>query len=519
MRRLERFYLMNSRDVMKRTPTPFALLILLLALQGVAAAQRKPSGAKPAAKSGVSKPPAQKPQSDEASGAELDEIAKLDAAERVERLQAFVKEHPKSASLQHAQELLTSARAALGDEKLRAGDHAAGIELFRAAVADAPAGMSDELFDRVVSRLPANLYLLGERDAAFELARAVEARAAGNAERLLSVAAFYLHVEQPDEAARIAKDAIALKPDSAPAHQTLGTAYRFALRLDDAASEFQRAHELDPSSAGARLTLAELRRATGKPDDALALYREQLAADPQDANARAGLVLALFDAGKREEAERELQSALAGTAKDLPVLVGASYWYSAHGDGARGLELAEKAVAFEPRAQWVWARIAEGRALLALKRPLDAERAFRAARRFGNFPTLDYDLAAALAAAGLYDEAAEQLSQSFALRDGQIETRLAGRVEARAADFNELLAPERRASLSQFEGAASADEARTLRALLSFNQALSAQPSDEKVLSDAAREFGAGEDEMRAYRDIYVAEKLERRGEAEAVAF
>ncbi len=145
MRRLERFYLMNSRDVMKRTPTPFALLILLLALQGVAAAQRKPSGAKPAAKSGVSKPPAQKPQSDEASGAELDEIAKLDAAERVERLQAFVKEHPKSASLQHAQELLTSARAALGDEKLRAGDHAAGIELFRAAVADAPAGMSDEL--------------------------------------------------------------------------------------------------------------------------------------------------------------------------------------------------------------------------------------------------------------------------------------------------------------------------------------------------------------------------------------
>jgi len=510
---------MHRRDVMKPVLSSFAFVILFFVLQDVTAAQRRPPGAKPSAKTSAPKSSEQKPADDGASGSDLEEIAKLGAAERVERLQAFVRENPKSASLLRAKELLTSARAALGDEKMRAGDHAAGIELFRAAVAEAPAEMSDKLFDGVIARLPANLYLLGERDAGLELARAVEARAKGSAPRLLSVAAFYLHVEQPDEAARIAKDALALQPDSAPAHQTLGTAYRFALRIDDAATEFQRAHELDPNSAGARLTLAELRRATGKPDEALALYREQLTADPQDANARAGLVLALFDTGKREDAERELQTALTGEAKDLPLLVGASYWYSAHGGGARALELAEKAVAFEPRAQWVWARIAQGRALLALKRPLDAERAFRAARRFGNFATLDYDLAAALAAAGLYDEAVEQLSHSFVLRDGQIETRLAGHVEAHASDFNELLAPERRASLSQFEGAASADEARTLKALLSFNQALSAASPDEKAVGDAAREFGAGDDEMRAYRNMYVAERLESRGQDQAVAF
>jgi tetratricopeptide (TPR) repeat protein len=477
-------------------------------------AQRKPSGAKPPAKASASKP-----AGEGASGADLDEIAKLGAAERVARLQAFIRENPKSPSLLRAQELLTSARAALGDEKMRAGDHGAGIELFRAAVAGAPAEMSDKLFDGVLAKLPMNLYLLGEREAAFEIAHAVEARAAGSVPRLLAVAAFYLGIERPEEAARIAKDALAVQPDSAPAHQTLGAAYRYALKLDDAASEYERAHALDPNSASARRTLADLRRATGKADEALALYREQLAADPQDLSARAGLVLSLFDAGKREEAERELQSALTGEPKDLPLLVGASYWYSAHGDGARALELAEKAVAFEARFGWAWTRIAEGRALLALNRPLDAERAFRTARRYGNFPTLDYDLAAALAAAGLYDEAADQLSQSFSVRDGQIETRLAGHIEARAADFNELLAPERRASLSQFEGAASTDEARTLKALLAFNQALSAQTTDEKVLGEAARDFGAGEDGMRAYRDLYVAEKLERRGEAHAVAF
>jgi tetratricopeptide (TPR) repeat protein len=521
---------------MKRVWSSFACLILLAALAGAAPPQRKPAaGAKPAAKAGKKSAPSQagkKPAGARAKGAggeeaqksELDEIAKLDdagqpvlaAAERVERLQAFIKKHPDSPQLLRAEELLTSARAALGDERLRGGDRAAGVELFRAAVAEAPEGMSDKLFVGVVSQLPANLYVLGERDAALELARAVEARAKGNAQRLLLVASFYLGIEQPDEAARVALGALALRPDLAAAHQVLGTAYRYALRLDDAASEFARALELDPKSASARHTLAELRRATGKPEEALALYREQLAADPQDANARSGLVLALFDAGRREEAERELQSALTGEAKDLPLLVGASYWYSAHGEGARALELAEKAVAFEPRFGWAWTRIAEGRALLALKRPLDAEIALRAARRFGNFPTLDYELASALAAAGLYDEAAETLSHSFAVRDGQIVTRLAGHVEARAADFNELLAPERRASLSQFASASPAAEAKRLKALLALRQAAGA--GEEKAAAEAAREFAEGDDEMSTFRNLYAAERLERL-DAHAAAF
>src|SRR5947209_3195510 len=279
------------------------LLLSSLVCAVEARAQRKPSGAKQTGRTTSAsklKPSAQKPAGEDALKAELDEIVKLGAAERVERLQSFVKENTNSPTLLRAQELLTSARAALGDERLRGGERAAGVELFRTAVAEAPQAMSDKLFAGVVSQLPANLYLLGERDAAFELARAVESRAAGSAQRLLFVASFYLGVEQPDEAARVAEGALALQPDSAAAHQTLGTAYRYSLRLDDAASEFTRAHELDPNSASARRILAELRRATGKPEEALALYREQLASEPQDANARTGLVLSLFDAGDRK---------------------------------------------------------------------------------------------------------------------------------------------------------------------------------------------------------------------------
>jgi Flp pilus assembly protein TadD len=505
---------------MKRTFTSFTLMLCLTLAAAASFAQRKPEAGKgkPAAakpKPAAAKPVA-KPADEDALKAELDEVLKLDAATRVERLTAFVKANPDSPQTLRAQELLTSARAALGDEKIRAGDHAAGVELFRAAVAEAPATMSDKLFAEVIAQLPANLYVLGEREAGLELARAVEARAEGSAPRLLSVASFFLGIEQPEEAARLAQAAVALKPDMAAAHQALGVAHRFSLKLDEAAAEFARASELDPQNASSRRALAELRRATGKAEEAAALYKEMLAANAEDGNARSGLVLSLFDAGRRDEAERELQSALTGEAKDLPLLVGASYWHAAHGDGARALELAEKALAFEPRFGWAWARVAQGRALLALKRPLEAERAFRTARRFGNFATLDYELAAALAAAGLYDEAAEQLAHSFTLREGKIAARLAGRVESSAADFNELLAPERRASLAQFEGASTAEEARSLKALLALNYATAPNASDERAAAEAAREFAAGDDVMRAYRNVYAANRLEQMGAAHA---
>ncbi|HZB45167.1 MAG TPA: hypothetical protein VE360_07985, partial [Pyrinomonadaceae bacterium] len=458
------------------------------------------------------------PADEGALKAELEEIVKLAPAERVERLEEFVKKNAESETRARAVEFLTSARAALGDEKLRNGDRLAGAELFRAAVAGAPAAMPDKLFYEVVSQLPANLHVLGEQEAALELARRIEAKVKDNPQRLLSVAAFYLGIERATEAARVAEAAVALKPDLAAAHLALGAAYRFSLRLDDAAREFARASELDPSSLGARRSLADLLRATGKAEEALALYRERLAADAKDTGARTGLVLSLFDAGKREEAERELQSALAEQPSNLPLLVGASYWYAAHDEGVRALELAERAVALEPRYRWVWSRVALSRALLARGRPLDAERALRPARELGRFPTLDYELASVLAAAGLYEEAAEELARSFKIKGGQIETQLAGGIAARSASFTELLAPERRAGLFQFKAADTGDNARILKGLLALHQATKTGAAKETEAAEAAAEFVAGEDAMRAFRELHAAKRLTQGGVAHRVA-
>jgi tetratricopeptide (TPR) repeat protein len=504
---------------------PTCLLIAACLLLPLAAQSAEPSASVHDPTTNSATQDAQTKTNDGTPDGQLTAINKLPPAERVEQLEAFIESNSESSLRPRALELLTVARAALGDEKLRGGDAAGGVGLFQLAVAEAPAEMPDKLFVEVVSQLPSNLFLRGENTAALALARRIEERVKSNPQRLLAVAAFYLSVEQSDEATRAARAAIKLAPEMAAAHSALGLAHRIALRLDAATTAFARALELDPRLSSARRNLADLYRAAGKSQEALTLYRELLTAEPKDAGAHAGVVLSLLDAGKKEEAEKELQAALKNDERNLALLVGAAYWHAAHNDSARALELAERAVRIEPR--YTWAQIAYARALVAQKRPLEAERALRFVRQHGRFPTLDYELANTLVAAGLYQEAAEELSRSFAIKNGQIETQLAGRIPARAAGFTELLAPERRASIYQFAIADTETNARTLKGLLAFYQAMGAATeqssgrrsrANEAGIVSAAEDFVAAGpsdvDAMRAFRQLYVAGRLLQRGVA-----
>lgn len=445
--------------------------------------------------------------------AELETLVKLPPAARIEKLKAFIEKYPRSPLLNSAAELIVSARAALGDERLQAGDAAGGVEQFQLAIAESPEKMSDGLFTKVVSQLPMNLFMRGERTAAAEAARRIEAKVKDDPRRLLALASFFLSVEESDEAARLSDAAVKLAPDMAAAHHALGASHHIGLRLEQAATEYARALELDPKSAVARRSLADLRRASGKAEEALALYREQLTLDRADKPARAGLILSLLDLGKKEEAESELAAALKDDPRNMALLVGASYWHAAKGEAERAQEFATKAIEIEPR--YTWAHIALARAFIAQKRVLEAERVLRFARRYGNFPTLDYELANSLAVAGLYEEAATELMRSFTIKDGQIETRLAGRVPAKATDFIELLAPERRAGIFQATAADTQANARMLKGLLALATTLSraeGRSADAAALTAAQADFLAGEDAMLAHRQIYAASRLLSRG-------
>src|SRR5205823_1448428 len=201
-------------------------------------------------------------------------------------------------------------------------------------------------FTEVIARIPMNLFLRGQRAAATEAAHQAEALAKLNPRRLLALVEFYLTIEDAGEANRIAELAVQNGPDSAPAHQALGAARHIALRLDEAESEYARALAIDPKSTVARIALADLKRSAGKAEEALALYRAQLQADANNKSARAGLVLSLLELGKKNEADLELNKALQDKeqSRNLPLLVGTAYWFVAHNDAARGLDLAQKAV-------------------------------------------------------------------------------------------------------------------------------------------------------------------------------
>jgi len=436
--------------------------------------------------------------------------------DRIVKLKRFIASHPKSAAIPRAQELIVIAHATLGDQKLAAGDVDGGLDEFSTALEEVPSDMSDRLFTEVIARIPINLFMRGQRGPALQAAHQVEGMAKLNPVRLLAVTQFYLGIEDATEANRLAELTVQNAPDMAAAHQALGAARHIALRLEDAEAEYAKALSLNPKLLSAKLAWADLQRASGKSEAALPVYQEISAADPKNNSAIAGVILSLLELGRKDEANQQLSSILqdADKSRNLPLLVGASYWFVAHGDAARALELAEKAVTIEPR--YSWAQIAAARALVADKRPLDAERAVRFARTYARFPTLDYELASVLASMGLYDEAITELSKTFSLKDGQIETKLAGRVITRAPTFTELLAPERRAAIFQNTSADTEASARMMKSLMAFAAALNPEgrsTSDDELVA-IAQEFIGGEDPMRTFRQVYVASRLLRKGAA-----
>jgi uncharacterized membrane protein YgcG/tetratricopeptide (TPR) repeat protein len=436
----------------------------------------------------------------------------LPVTERVGKLKEWLNTHPDSKERPRAIEYLVSAYATIGDQKLKNGDTAGGIEHLMLAIEEAdPATTGDKLFTGVIAQIPTNLYLRGERDAAFKAARNVETKFGSDAKRLAGLAGFYLSIERSDEAIRLGESAIKLAPDLAEAHRVLALGLHISLRLDEAAAEYKRALELDPTSKASRISLADLYRATGKAEQALALYNEQLLLDPKDRVARAGKVISLLELSRADEANTELDAALAAEPRNLPLLTGAAYWNVAHGNNDKGLELARKAVEVESR--YTWAQIALAHAFLGAKRPLDAERAMRYARQYGKFPTLNYELANVLSSMGLYQEAADVLRESFEIKEGQIHTQLAGHLPASDASFLDLLAPERRAGIFQATAADTPANANSLKALLALTTAITpaeGEKINEAAAVAAAQDFAAGTDNMRAFRQLYAASRLLR---------
>lgn len=442
-------------------------------------------------------------------------VAATTNSEKARLLKRFVEEFPDSELKPEAYDYLVTARAIAADEQVKAGDVRDGIATFRLAIEEAPMPTPDRLFEDVIAKIPANLFYGGQRAAALDLAAAIERKYAGNTRRLLGVAGFYLSIENGAEARRVAESAIAIDPASAPAYQALGLAHRLNFELEEAAKAYAKALELDPASSPAKRSLAEMKRATGSSDEAAAIYREMVASNPNDVMARNGLILSLFDSGKKADAEKELAAFADKHVKNFALFAGVAYWYAANGSGDKAIEYGQKAVDAEPR--YIWGHIALARGLMRQNKPIDAERVLIKARQFGNFPTLEYEIASARFKAGLFREAVEELQKNFVLRDGMVETRLGGRLTKAERSFTDLLAHERRASILEPAAADDAEASNKLRILFELTDKLAASADEAEILR-LTGEFVKGEDGMKLHRQLHSADILLQKSVSPATA-
>ncbi len=433
-------------------------------------------------------------------------MALSDADERTAALRKFVARFPGSPFQAAASAAITSAMVDTGNSALRNRDVKAAAAAFMQAAKDAPVPIPDELFTNSLVKLPISLYFRGETDSGVITARILEGKCGTNASQLAGLAEFYVSIENGSEAKRLAKAAVDLAPDKAAGHRMLGLAYRIDFQLEDAAAAYAKAVELEPESAVGLIGLAEMKRALGKPTESIDLYQRILAKDAASSPARTGLTLALFESGKRDEAETQMAAILNDNPGNLMLLAGAAYWYAAHDEGQKAVDTAIRAISADPR--FIWSHIALARGYMALKRPLDAEKTLLAARRYGNFPTMDYEIASARLMAGLYREAAEVLAQSYSVKDGEITTKLGGRVQKTAPGLSELVSLERRASIAEPQSADNAESASELRALLAFWTGLNSETSESGSLGKAADEFVRGDDVMKTHRLLFAAKEL-----------
>ena len=477
----------------------FVVILLVFLMAGTDLAQRPGRGQRRPAKVRAAADPAnEKPRYEAAIAAATNE-------EKAKLLQAFVKDYPRSEMLPDALAHLTTARALVGNERLAAGQTAAAIESFSLAITEAPDPTPDRLYDDIVSKIPTGVFYQGERQAAMELAKLLEKKYAQDAKRLLGVASFYLSIENPTEARRVIANSLAIDPSSTQANLAMAMAARLDFDLEGAARSYEKALELDPTSVPAKRGRADMKRALGAPAEALELYREIYTADPKDVNARSGMILSMFGTGERAAAEAELASALEAAPGNFALLAGAAYWYAAHNAADKAVEYGEKAVAAEPR--YIWGHIALAKGLVAQGKPLDAERVLVAARRYGDFPTLEYELAEARLKAGFYREAAEGLARKFRLREGSVETQLGGRVTRTDPSIADLIAAERLASILESASADDTAAASRLKALMALTDAVE-NGADAAAINAAADAFAGGDDVMNAYRRLYAAELL-----------
>jgi protein O-mannosyl-transferase len=252
----------------------------------------------------------------------------------------------------------------------------------------------------------------------------------------LDLGTYYLEQGQLDEAIRVLRQALVVKPDYHKTHNNLGLALARRGDIEAAIEQYRQAVEKLPDYPEANNNLANALAQRGQLDEAIVYYRRAVKSRPHYLKARFNLSVALARQGKVDEATDQLEAALkynpyfadarrllravrAQRDKMLDSLAGQRTVLDSHPDDVALLNDIAWTLATNPNAS-----IRNG--------PEAVKWALRAARLAGDRePAVLDTLAAAYAEAGHFPDAVETAQKAVELAMRQNKAALADSLRAR----------------------------------------------------------------------------------------
>jgi protein O-mannosyl-transferase len=193
------------------------------------------------------------------------------------------------------------------------------------------------------------------------------------------------------------QQALQINSNDAPAHNNLGIILLQRDKADEAIAQYQQAVQIQPDFTQAHENLGDALLQKGKADEAIAQYKQALQIYPDYAEAHYHLGNALFQRGRVDEAIAQF----------------------------------EQALQLEPADPAIQNKLALVLAIVSLRQGSNAVELAQQANRLtgGENPVILHTLAAILAKAGRFSEAAETAQHALRLAEAQSNTALAAQLQ------------------------------------------------------------------------------------------
>jgi tetratricopeptide (TPR) repeat protein/tRNA A-37 threonylcarbamoyl transferase component Bud32 len=210
--------------------------------------------------------------------------------------------------------------------------------------------------------------------------------------------------QRHQEAAECYLAAAALRPDSAPLRELLGTALGAGGKLDEAIQCYQTAIAMEPRFVWAHANLGKALHDKGRVDEAIQCYRRAIAIDPTFAPGHSGLGYSLRKKGKVDEAIACFQMAIHLDPKHVPCQFGLGTALRDKGKVDEAMVCYRKTIQLDPRHAKAHHNL--GNALKDKGKVDEAMACWRRAIRFDpKLPQPYFNLGRALQNQGKLDEA------------------------------------------------------------------------------------------------------------------